>query len=35
MARLILPTSITREDVTRLNAFMSMLVVTNEQQKSD
>jgi hypothetical protein len=34
MARLILPTAITREDVRRLSAFMSMLVVGGDLQES-
>jgi hypothetical protein len=34
LARLILPLKITKDDVTRLSAFMSMLVAGSEQQES-
>lgn len=35
LARLILPSNITKDDVTRLSTFMSMLVVGSEQRKLD
>jgi hypothetical protein len=33
MARLVLPRDLTKDDVTRLSAFMSMLIMGSEQQK--
>jgi hypothetical protein len=35
MARLILPSSLTQQDVNRLTAFMSMLVVSTERQQPE